>query len=36
VKSSLDEKDKLIQSLKKKFKMSAIENPQIAELVALE
>jgi FtsZ-binding cell division protein ZapB len=32
----LDEKDKLIQSLKKKLKMSTIEDPQIAELVALE
>jgi HPt (histidine-containing phosphotransfer) domain-containing protein len=28
VKSSLDEKEKLIQSLKKKMKMSSIENPQ--------
>jgi hypothetical protein len=36
VKSSLDEKDKLIQSLKKKLKMSATEHPQTTELVSLE
>jgi hypothetical protein len=36
VKSSLDEKDKLIQSLKKKLKMFATENPQTKEPVALE
>ena len=36
VKSSLDEKDKVIQSLKKKLKMFATEHPQIAELVVLE
>jgi hypothetical protein len=36
VKSSLDEKEKLIQSLKKKLKISSIENPQTTELVALE
>jgi hypothetical protein len=33
VKSSLEEKDKLIQSLKKKLKMSATEHPQTTELV---
>jgi hypothetical protein len=36
LKSSLDEKDKLIQSLKKKLKMPATEHPQTTELVALE
>jgi hypothetical protein len=36
VKSSLDEKEKLIQNLKKKLKMSATENPQTTELVSLE
>jgi hypothetical protein len=36
VKSSMDEKDKLIQSLKKKLKMFAIEYPQTTELVALK
>jgi hypothetical protein len=36
VKSSLEEKYKLIQSLKKKLKMSAIEHPKTIELVALE
>jgi hypothetical protein len=36
VKSSLEEKDKLIQSWKKKIKISAIENPQTIELVSLE
>jgi hypothetical protein len=34
--SSLDEKEKLIQSLKKKLKISATEHPQTSELVALE
>ena len=36
LKSSLDEKDKLIQSLKKKLKMPATEHPQTTELVPLE
>jgi HPt (histidine-containing phosphotransfer) domain-containing protein len=36
VASSLDEKDKLIQILKKKLKMSSIEHPQTLELVSLE
>jgi hypothetical protein len=36
LKSSLDEKDKLIQSLKKKLKISATEHPQTTELVSLE
>jgi predicted metal-dependent hydrolase len=36
VKSSLDEKEKMIQSLKKKLKMSATEHPQTTELAALE
>jgi hypothetical protein len=36
VKSSLDEKDKLIQSLKNKLDMSATELPQTTKLVALE
>jgi hypothetical protein len=36
VKSSLDENDKLIQSLKKKLKMFSTEHPQKIELVALE
>jgi hypothetical protein len=36
VKSSLDEKDKLIQILKKKLKISAIEHPQKTDLVSLE
>jgi polyhydroxyalkanoate synthesis regulator phasin len=36
VKTSLEEKDKLIQSLKKKLKMSTTEHPQTTELVALE
>jgi HPt (histidine-containing phosphotransfer) domain-containing protein len=36
LKNSLDEKDKLIQSLKKKLKIPATENPQTTELVALE
>ena len=36
VKASLDEKEKMIQSLKKKLKMSATEHPQTAELAALE
>jgi hypothetical protein len=36
VKNSLEEKDKLIQSLKKKIKMSATEHPQTTELVSLE
>jgi hypothetical protein len=36
VKSSLDEKEKLIQNLKKKLKMSATEHPQTTKLVSLE
>ena len=36
VKSSLDEKDKLIQSLKNKLDMSTTELPQTTKLVALE
>ena len=36
LKSSLDEKYKLIQSLKKKLKMFSIEHPKTKELVALE
>jgi hypothetical protein len=36
LKSSLDEKEKLIQILKKKLKMSATEHPLTKELVALE
>ena len=36
MKALLDEKDKVILSLKKKLKMHAIEDPQTAELVALE
>jgi FtsZ-binding cell division protein ZapB len=36
VKGSLDEKDKIIQGLKKKLKMSPIEHPQTTELVDLE
>jgi chromosome segregation ATPase len=36
VKASLDEKEKMIQSLKKKLKMSATEHPQTTELAALE
>jgi hypothetical protein len=34
--SSLDEKEKLIQSLKKKLKMSATEHPQTTKLLSLE
>jgi hypothetical protein len=36
MKALLDEKDKVILSLKKKLKMPATEHPQTAELVALE
>jgi hypothetical protein len=36
VKASLDEKENMIQSLKKKLKMSTIENTQTIELAALE
>ena len=36
VKYSLDEKDKIIQSLKKILKMPATENPQTTKLVVLE
>ena len=36
VKSSLDEKDKMIQSLKKRMNMSPIDHPQTTELTALE
>jgi hypothetical protein len=35
LKSLLDEKDKLIQSMKKKLKMFSTENPQTTELVSL-
>jgi len=34
--ASLDEKDKLIQSMKKKLKMSSTKHPQTTELVSLE
>jgi hypothetical protein len=36
VKSLLDEKDKIIHSLKKKLKMPTTKHPQTTELVALE
>jgi FtsZ-binding cell division protein ZapB len=36
LKASLDEKDKMIQSLKKRLKMSPTDHPQTTELVALE
>jgi hypothetical protein len=36
VKTSLEEKDKMIQSLKKKLKTSATKNPQTIELASLE
>jgi cell division protein FtsB len=36
VKASLDEKDKIIQGLKKKLKMSPTEHPQATEIAALE
>jgi len=36
VKDSLDEKEKMIQSLKKKLKMFVAEHPQTIELDALE
>jgi hypothetical protein len=36
VTTSLDEKEKLIQSMKKNLKMSSTEHPQTTELVALE
>jgi hypothetical protein len=36
VKASLDEKDKLIQSLNKKIKMSTKEHPQTTKMVSLE
>jgi hypothetical protein len=36
VKASLDEKDKMIQSLKKRLKMSPTDHPQTTELTALE
>jgi hypothetical protein len=36
VKDSLDEKDKMIQSMKKRLKMSSTEHPQTIELTALE
>jgi hypothetical protein len=35
-KASLDEKDKMIQSLKKRLKMSPTDHPQTTELTALE
>jgi hypothetical protein len=34
--SSLDEKDKMIQSLKKRLKMAHTDHPQTTELAALE
>jgi FtsZ-binding cell division protein ZapB len=36
VKASLDEKEKMIQSLKKKLRMSSTEHPQKTELASLE
>jgi hypothetical protein len=36
VKASLDEKDKIIEGLKKKLKMSPTEHPQATKLAALE
>jgi hypothetical protein len=36
VKSSLDEKDKIIQILKKKLKIYATDHPQTSKLVSLE
>ena len=36
VKSTLDEKEKMIQSLKKKLNMSSTKHPQTIELAALE
>jgi hypothetical protein len=36
VKSSLDEKDKMIQILKKRLKISPIDHPQTTKLVSLE
>jgi hypothetical protein len=36
VKASLEEKDKMIQSMKKRIKMSAIEHPQTSELATLD
>ena len=36
MKASLDEKDKMIQSLKKRLKMSPIDHPQTTKLTALE
>jgi hypothetical protein len=36
LKASLDEKDKMIQSLKKRLKMAPTDHPQIAELATLE
>jgi hypothetical protein len=36
VKASLDEKDKMIQSLKKKLKMPSIDHPQTVELATIE
>jgi hypothetical protein len=36
IKASMDEKDKMIQSLKKKLKMSPTDHPQTAELATLE
>ena len=36
VKSSLDEKEKMIQILKKKLNMSSTEPPQTMELASLE
>jgi hypothetical protein len=36
VKDSLDKKDKIIQGLKKKLKMSPTEHPQEKEIVSLE
>jgi hypothetical protein len=36
LKDSLDKKDKMIQSLKKRLKMSPIDHPQTTELTSLE
>jgi hypothetical protein len=36
VKYSLDEKDKMIQSMEKRLKFSAIEHPQTTKFIGLE
>jgi hypothetical protein len=36
VKASLDEKENMIQSLKKKMNISSTEHPQTADLASLE